>query len=120
MKTRIRKTKFGHINIDGNKYKHDVIIRLNGKIKKRKKKLSKARYGTSHIVSLAEAKHIYDKGAEQLIVGSGQFGSLRLSEDAENYFKQKGCEVRVFPTYQAIRKWNKAKGDIIGLFHVTC
>lgn len=33
-----------------------MLIRLDGKVKKRKKKLSKAVYGTSHLVSLEEAK----------------------------------------------------------------
>jgi hypothetical protein len=52
---------------------HDVIIRLNGQPEKRKKKLSKAIYpqdtlkgcGTSHIISLAEAEHVFEKGAER-------------------------------------------------------
>jgi hypothetical protein len=34
---------------------HDGVICLSGKVKKRKKKLSKEQYGTSHTVSLAEA-----------------------------------------------------------------
>ncbi len=49
-----------------------MVIRLSGAIKKRKKKLSKAVYGTSHTISLDEAKQIYEDGAERLIIGSGQ------------------------------------------------
>jgi hypothetical protein len=59
MKPHIDQTMFGSITIEGTHFEHDVIIRLNGQIKKRKKKLSKAVYGTSHVVSLAEAKHVY-------------------------------------------------------------
>ena len=63
MKRKIDQTTFGSITIAGEVSEHDVIIRLNGKVKKRKKKLSKAIYGTSHIISLDEAKFVYEKGA---------------------------------------------------------
>lgn len=41
-------TQFGSITIDGTTYNHDVVIRLSGEVGKRKKKLSKREYGTSH------------------------------------------------------------------------
>ena len=63
-------TKFGSIIVDGETFDHDIVISLSGRVKKRKKKLSKQQYGTSHTVSLAEAEHIYDDGAEQVIVGT--------------------------------------------------
>ena len=44
----IEGTTFGNITIDGKTYEHDVIIRLSGEVVKRKKKLSKKYYGTSH------------------------------------------------------------------------
>jgi hypothetical protein len=113
-------TKFGSITIDGKKYKHDVIIRADRQVKKRKKKLSKEIYGTSHKLSLQEAKHVYESGVDTLIFGTGQFGKAGLAEEAEEFFKQKGCQVQLFPTPQAIDVWNKAKGGVIGLFHVTC
>ena len=120
MKPKIDQTKFGSITIEGEVFEHDVIIRLNGKVKKRKKKLSKAIYGTSHIVSLAEAKHIYEKGAERLIIGAGQDGMVNLSDEASDYFKRKNCQVKLLPTPEAIRLWNKSKGAVISIFHVTC
>ncbi len=120
MKPTIDRTTFGSITIEGQVIKHDVIIRSSGKVKKRKKKLSKAVYGTSHTISLAEAKHVYRKGAERLIVGAGQFGLVKLSEEAAQFFRQKGCRVDLLPTKQAIKAWNEAQGRVIGLFHVTC
>jgi len=120
MKPTIDQTAFGSITIDGTGFKHDVLIRLDGKVKKRKKKLSKAVYGSSHTVSLDEAKHVYEKGAEGLIVGTGQQGLVELSEEAADYFKRKKCQVELLPTGEAIPSWNQAKGAHIGLFHVTC
>ncbi len=89
MAVTIEKTSFGSITIDGKTYEHDVLIRLSEEIKKRKKKLSKRIYGTSHILSLDEAKHIYEKGCGVIIIGSGQHDSLRLSPEAEPISRKK-------------------------------
>ena len=120
MRPSIDGTEFGSITISGELYEHDVVIRLSGKVKKRKKKLSKAKYGTSHKVSLEEAEHVFEVGAKQLILGSGQSGSVELSDEAAEYFRKKGCSVQLLPTAQAITAWNVAKGAVIGMFHVTC
>jgi hypothetical protein len=55
-----------------------VIIRLSGAIVKRKKKLSKKYYGTSDVLSKEEAKFVFERGCDELIVGSGQVGNVRL------------------------------------------
>jgi hypothetical protein len=120
MNPTIDSTDFGSITIAGTQYQHDVLIRLDGNIKKRKKKLSKAIYGTSHIISLDEARYVYEDGAKKLIIGTGQFGMVKLSEDAASFFEGKKIDVVLMPTPKAIREWNKAKNAIIGLFHVTC
>ncbi len=64
MKPKIDRTKFGTITVDGIKYDYDILIRLDKKVEKRKKRLSKAVYGTSHTISLAEAEYAYENGAE--------------------------------------------------------
>ena len=81
MKPHIDSTSFGSITIDGEKYDHDVMIRLFGKVKKRKKKLSKKVYGSSHTVSLDEAEYVYREGAKILVFGTGQNGVAKLSEE---------------------------------------
>jgi hypothetical protein len=113
-------TQFGSITIDGKIYDHDVIIGLSGEVRKRHKKLLKEKYGTSHIISKAEAKDVFEKGCDQLIVGSGQQGNVRLSPEASAYFEKKGCQVILQPTPEAIRSFNQSGGKKIGLMHVTC
>ena len=120
MKPHISATKFGSITIEGKKFNHDVFICLDGTVKKRKKKLSKEVYGTSHILSLAEAEHIYEEGAERLIFGIGQSGMAKVSEEAMSFFSQKGCHIEAVPTPKSIEIWNKNSGAVIGLFHLTC
>lgn len=116
---RIESTPFGAITINGKTYEHDVVIRLSGKVVKRKKKLSKKLYGTSHVLSKVEAKFLLEKGCDQVVIGSGQMGNLRLSPEAEAYFERKGCEVLLKPTPEAIRIFNQSHATKIGLFHVT-
>ena len=117
---KIDSTQFGSIIIDGEGYDHDVVIRLSGAVKKRKKKLSKRLFGTSHTVSADEARHVYEDGSETLIVGTGQYGALELSQEAEAFLREKGCAVIAAPTPQAIERFNQTQGRKIGLFHVTC
>ena len=85
MEPRIDQTQFGSVTIEGEVFTHDVIIRPGGQVEKRKKKLSKAVYGTSHTISLAEAEHIYQKGVARLLIGAGQHGTVTLSEEAAAY-----------------------------------
>src|SRR4029434_5459641 len=99
MEPKIDRTQFGSVTIDGETITHDVIIRLGGRVEKRKTKLSRAVYGTSHTISLAEAEHLYQKGAERLLIGAGQEGRVALSEEAAAYFtrKRRQGELRASP-----------------------
>ena len=117
---KIDSTVFGAITIDGKTYEHDVVVRLSGEVVKRKKKLSKRLYGTSHVLSEDEAKFLFEKGCDQVVIGSGQMGNVQLSPEAEAYFERKGCEVLLKPTPEAIQTFNRSRARRIGLFHVTC
>jgi hypothetical protein len=120
MTPKIQGTRFGSISIADQEYKKDVVIRLNGKIEMRKKKLSKAVYGTSHIISFDEAQDLYQDGAETLVIGTGQFGRVKLSDEAKEFFKQVNCQAVLEPTPKAIKTWNQVEGAIIAVFHLTC
>ena len=116
----INSTAFGSITVDGNSYDHDIIITLEGKVEKRKKKLSKAVYGTSHKISLDEIIYVYQDGSEGIIIGSGQYGIAELSNEASRYLNSENCRIALKATPEAIQDWNKTEGNWIGLFHITC
>jgi hypothetical protein len=120
MRSRINASTFGTITLEGRKIENDVILRLDGSVEKRKKKLSKKIYGTSHTISLEEARYVYEKGAKLLIIGTGHYDRVGLSDEAERYFKKHGCRVKLAATPRAIDAWNTADKKTIGLFHVTC
>jgi len=120
MNPAINKTSFGSITVDGESYDHDIIITLDGKVKKRKKKLSKSVYGTSHKISLDEIRYTYLDMTEGIVIGSGQHGIAELSNEANQFLISNNCQVVLRPTPEAIQEWNKAEGKWIGLFHITC
>ena len=120
MHPHIDRSAFGSIVIEGTHYDHDVVIRSDGSVGKRKKKLSKKVTGTSHLVSLAEAEHVWRDGASTVVVGAGHNGVLKLSKEARNFFESKGCEIVINRTPVVIRSWNKLDGNAVGLLHVTC
>jgi hypothetical protein len=64
-------TTFGTITIDGKTYEHDVVVRLSGEVVKRKKKLSKKLYRTSHVLWEDEARFLFERGCDQVVIGSG-------------------------------------------------
>ncbi len=116
----INDTEFGSITVDGQRYDHDIIIGLDGKIRKRKKKLSKAIYGTSHTISEDEIRYTFQDSPEGIIIGSGQYGVATLSDEAGEFLDKKHCRILLMPTPEAIREWNRTEGKWIGLFHITC
>jgi len=116
----IQDTSFGTIRVDGQQYDHDIIITLEGMVKKRKKKLSKEIYGTSHTISLPEIEYVYEQDARGIVIGSGQYGEAGLSREAADFLAGKNCEVILKKTPKALKEWNSLKGKWIGLFHITC
>jgi hypothetical protein len=120
MRPKIDDTWFGSITVEGKRYEYDILIRLSGKVRKRNKRLSKAVYGTSHTISLAEIEDLYRKNAERLIIGTGQQDQVRLSDEAAEFLASHGVRADLWPTPKAVKRWNEAEGKVLGLFHITC
>lgn len=117
---KIDSTEFGSITVAGTTYPYDIVIRLSGEVEKRRKKLSKQQYGTSHIVSREEAEFVFEPGCETVVLGAGQYGNVQLSAEAAQFFAENGCRVIIEPTRTAVATYNRAGGNTVGLFHVTC
>ena len=120
MEPHIDAVRFGAITVAGKTIKHDIVITASGEVKKRKKSLSKQRYGTSHVIALAEIRATWQSNTEILIVGTGMFNRVRLAPDAQAFLSQQGCCTVLRPINKAIRLWNDSQGQIAGLFHITC
>ena len=120
MDTHIDSATFGTIVVNGRSYQRDIVISLDGKVSKRKKRLSKQVFGTSHVISQAEAEYIYEQGTPGLVIGAGHSGMVILSNEADDFFRTRNCRVILLPTPQAVDTWNSLQENYIGLFHITC
>jgi hypothetical protein len=118
MKTHVDGTSFGRITIGGRVYTHDVVLTPAGEVADRWTVL--ANPAGSHRVAEEDAKYLAAQGAPRVIIGTGQYGALRLSKEAEALFRRQGCEVTLVPTPEAIELYNAATEPVTALFHLTC
>ncbi len=110
---------FGEIEIDGERYDHDVVIEA-GKVRKRAKKASKVFRGPYGHTPLSVEEEI-PWGGKQLIVGTGMYGSLPVVPEVHEEAKRRGTEMIVLPTKDACRLLGKLKKkDTYAILHVTC
>lgn len=121
----INSTSFGQITINGQIYDYDVVIRSTGEIVPRKKHFAKSQFGTSHKVPIAEIEDLLANDQfKTLVVGNGQNGALEFLPETQEFLDQKGIQVILQPTPEAIRTFNEqvnsSPGRVAGLFHLTC
>ena len=87
---------FGEIEVDGERYDYDLVIE-QGRIRKRKKKPSKAyreRYGHTPL-SADEAIPWHGK---RLFIGTGMYGKLPVMPEVYAVAEQQRIEVVALPT----------------------
>ena len=113
-------TSFGQVTVDGEVYEQDILIRADGKIKKRDKAAVKKLYGTSHMIGPEELARTCKGDPHVLVIGTGQDGAAELTEEGAAFLKERRIEVKALPTPRAIKEYNKAKGPKAALIHVTC
>lgn len=108
---------FGYVRIDGVTYRHDVVID-GGKVRKRKKKPSKAfRETFGHTpVSIAEA---IPWNCQRLVIGTGT-GALPVMEEVEEEAERRKVKLVIVPTEEAIARLKKDAKGTNAILHVTC
>ncbi len=110
---------FGEIEIDGQCYDYDVVID-EGRVRKRKKKPSKA-YREQYGHTPLSADEEIPWGGKRLIIGTGAYGKLPIMPEILDEAKQRGIEIVAVPTDEACRLISKeADKKIRALLHVTC
>ncbi len=111
---------FGTIVVDKKEVAHDILIRPDGKVAKRKKKPVREKYGTSHVVDREELERVFRGQPCALVIGAGHSSMVRLAEDAQAWLAELGVEWHLLPTPEAAEAFNKLAGPKALLLHVTC
>jgi len=119
----IKEYKFGSITIDGETYEYDVEIRWTGEVLKWWR-------GESHVIDMEDVKRAVDQNPEMIIIGTGESGVARVTEEAQRLIKEKGIKLIIDKTEEAVKTFNVINEEsemeegkqnkVIGLFHLTC
>ena len=119
----IEEYKFGSITIDGKTHSYDVEVRWTGEALKWWRK-------ESHIIDIDDIQRAIEAGPETIVIGTGESGVAKVTEEAQNFIKEKGIKLVIDLTEQATKTFNiineeseEEEGEqdrVIGLFHLTC
>ena len=114
-----RLVSFGLIEVEGQRYDHDVVIEA-GVVRKRSKKPSKPhREGFGH-TPLSAAEAIPWSGS-RLIIGTGYSGQLPVMEQVYREAERRGVRVTAVPTRDACALLTEVPADeVFAILHVTC
>jgi hypothetical protein len=117
MKARL--VRFGEIEVEGERYTHDVVID-GGKVRKRKKGPSRQFREKFGHTPLSAGEEIPWAG-KQLIVGTGAHGALPVMDEVLAEAKRRSIEVITKPTLEACRLLEEVKkGQAHAILHCTC
>ncbi len=111
----IEEYKFGLIIILGKTYEYDVEVRWDGKVLEWWRK-------ESHIIDIESLKRAIEQNPELIVVGTGEPGLAKITDNAKKEILSKGIGLIVDETTEAIKVFNAEVKNkkVIGLFHLTC
>jgi hypothetical protein len=111
--------EFGKIDVEGEYYSYDIVID-EGRVSKRIKKPSKP-YRDQFGHTPLSAKERVPWGGRQLIIGTGESGSLPIMPDVWAEAERRGIEIVAAPTDEALRLLGNINvKDAHAILHVTC
>ena len=112
----ITRYEFGHIEIDGQNYDQDVIVydhmidspwwRQQG-----------------HNLFINDLTRILEEQPEVLIVGTGFYGRMQVSDELLSELRKQGIEPQVFTTQKAVEEFNQLQQQhkhVAAALHLTC
>ena len=111
---------FGSITLGDEMYDRDVYILASGEVKKRKKRLAKDAYGTSHKIGPDELTRLCKAEPKIVFIGTGQQGVAELTEEGKRYLEKHRIDYAVLPTPEIVACYNKGDRRKAALIHITC
>jgi len=115
----VRLLGFGSIEVDRREYEHDIVID-GGRVRKRKKKPSKA-YRSEFRHTPLSADEELPWGGSKLIIGTGIYGSLPIMPEVTEEAGRRGVDLTVLPTEDACALIASLDRDEVhAVLHVTC
>lgn len=114
MSVKFEGTFFGRVTVGKKAFHHDVYVDPDGNLAPRE---------GGHRVSADEIRTILKSNPEVIVIGTGQFGCVKLLEEAARVAEAHGVKVVKERTPVAIKKFNELVDEgkrIAAIVHVTC
>jgi len=126
--------RFGSITIDGKIYNDNVEVRWTPKESKhptgQASEVLPFQFQQRHTFDISTVKIAVEQNPEIIIIGTGESGLAMVTEDAKGFIREKGIELIIDKTEEAVKTFNVIKEEsleeegkqkrVIGLFHLTC
>jgi hypothetical protein len=106
---------FGRITVDGKKYRSDIVIYPE-------RTVDGWWRAQGHGLCQEDISEILDYGPQLLIIGTGKFGMMKVGEPVRNIIRDRGIELIVSNTPEAVRRYNEAsvRKKSVAALHLTC
>lgn len=107
---------FGLIKIDGQTFVKDVFINLSGEVKDWQRQ-------QSHLFQKTDVENLLEEDLEVVVFGTGKSGFAKLTDELQSFIQDKGIELIIFPTDQAVQEYNEMKHEdkkVVAFLHLTC
>lgn len=104
------------MTVDGKKYTNDLIIfpeRVRPEWWRKE----------GHLLSISDLEEIIEYSPEELVIGKGAMGVMRVPDEVVEEVKSQGIEVTCANTKEASQIFNEKKAQgkrVVGAFHLTC
>ncbi len=111
----IESCEFGHIIVDGQSYRKDLIIypdHVDASWWRRQ----------GHRLAPEDLPEVFASPPEVLVVGQGNPGLMAVPADTLERLRAAGIEVIVRPTAEAVAAYNRLQGGrrVVAALHLTC
>lgn len=109
---------FGSIVIDNKKYRRDVFIYPDGRVKPRKGGIL-----GDQSIKRNEIERLIEYNTVIIIIGTGTDDYTRLAAEAKNLVKEGKINLAILPSHQTVNDYNELTGQgkkVAKLIHITC
>lgn len=107
--------RFGSMTVSGETHTRDIKI-ISGRV------IPNWRRRSGHMLDTRDISDILDSNPDILIVGTGAFGMMRISESMAGHAEASAIRVIAAKTAVAVAEYNRlcANPGVCACFHLTC